>query len=188
MNKKCPKCAGIMVKGCCIKCGYMSNGNVVGTYKLDDKFEELRIYDDHFDEMYRNDNQLITFFLGPLNFSYRNDPIIGGVASALNIYLFFVVSNLLNPVSKINSFLYLLFHVFYIIIVRVAYCTFVNRIILKIDSIKIKIIKNKTKDKDKFYHILNSHNDQSIGAIFLSILISICIFLVFLIIRINQNS
>lgn len=188
MKNICPKCKGIMVKGCCVKCGYMSNGNVVGTYKTDDCYEELRIYDNHFEEIYRNGNQMMTFLLGPLNFSYRGCPIIGGVITALHIYLFFVVSNLLNPVSKINSFIYLLFHLLYTIIVRVAYCTFVNRVILKIDAIKIYIIKNKTKDKDEFYYVLNNHNDQSIGDIFFSILISTCIFLIFLIIRINQNS
>lgn len=182
MKKKCPKCGGIMVNDCCIKCGYMTSGNKVGSYISDDRFEDLQIYDKHFDEIYHNENTLMTFLLGPLNFSYRSHPIIGGIASVVHIFLFLFVSNLLNPVSKFNYFLYLLFHVLYLLIVRFAYCTFVNTIILKIDSIYINMIKRKTKNNEEYYNLLNSHNDKSISSIILSVLISICIILIILII------
>lgn len=187
MKKRCPKCGGIIVDGCCVRCGFMKNGNIVGNYTPNDKFKELKIYDKHFDEIYRNENMKLIFLLGPLNFSYRGCPIIGGFASVLDIILFLAVSNFLNSVSKIYSFVYLLLHVLYLLIIRIAYCTFVNRIILKIDSIKIRIIKYKSKNNEDFYDILNKHNDKSIGSIFLSILISICISLMIIIVIVNQK-
>lgn len=186
MKKICPKCGGIMLKDCCIKCGYMTNGNVAGKYISKDRFEELKIYDAHFDEIYRNENSLMIFLLGPLNFSYRSLPILGGIASVVHILLFLKVSALLNPVSKIYSFLYLILHIIYLIIIRIIYCIFVNKIILKIDSIRIKMIKNRAKNEEDFYNKLNNHNDKSIGSIILSILISICIFLVLLLIYIKK--
>jgi len=185
MNKKCPKCSGIMVKDCCIKCGYMSNGNVAGSYIPIDNYKDLKIYDNNFDEMYRNENTIVIFLLGPLNFSYRNHPFIGGILSVVHILLFFKVSEFLNPVSKINYFTYLLFHLFYLLIIRVLYCVFVNRIILKIDMMKIKMIKKISKSKEEYYAKLNNHNDKSIGSVVLSLLISICIFLIILIIYVN---
>jgi hypothetical protein len=186
MKKKCPKCGGVMVDDCCVRCGYMTNGNVAGSYVANDKFEELRIYDKHFDEMYRNENVLMTFLLGPLNFSYRNQPFLGGTITVAHILLFLEVSALLNPVSRIDYFIYMVLHVLYLLIIRVAYCAFVNRIILGIDKIKINMLKKGAKDQDDFYDSLDKHNDKSIGAVILSVLISICIILLLLIVYVKR--
>lgn len=171
---KCVKCGGIIKNDCCINCGYMTNGNYINKNKETDKFKDIRIYNDSFDVMYRNEKSYIVFLLGPLYISYRNHLFFGCLISLIDLL---ITNFMLTKFSDICSFMNLasfLLSFTFIFIMRVLYVVFSNTICLKLDSIKIKRIKKKNK---YYEEILKKHENISVFKLILNIMFYIILFL-----------
>ena len=67
---KCPKCHSEVLDGCCLKCGYMFNGNTVSLEESQDRNQDIKLFDSDFEKICRNDNYYMPLLLGPFYFSY----------------------------------------------------------------------------------------------------------------------
>ena len=168
---KCPNCNIELERNICIKCGYMENGNYIEKFKKEDKYTDIRIYNEAFDEMNLNLKKWKNFILGPFYFSYRNHIITGTIIGiiAFLIFLFEIyLTNSLNFIGNIYSLIAFFNVVFYITINRILYMGFSNVICLAIDKKKI----NKIKEKNKNYiEKLVNHKSTGIAYILIQILI-----------------
>ena len=163
---KCPKCNIELNKGICLKCGYMENGNQIEQFKKHDKYTNIRIYNEDFDQMNQNLNKGIVFVLGPFYFSYRNHLLIGLIIGIIDILLLMLVYNIVNALTSLGSIynLYAFFIVvFYPIINRVLYMSFSNSICILLDTYKVKRISNMDT--------LVNHRSKSFIKIFIHILL-----------------
>ena len=143
---KCPNCEIDLVNGCCLRCGYLPNGNQIKyNYETHDKFKEQKLFNKHFDIMYRNEKLYINFLLGPLYFSYRGHFILGTVFVFID-FLIFCLNLYLISRFIFNPLVLSMLKCIYIFINRLFYCTFANSICLLIDNIRIKNIKNRYKE------------------------------------------
>ncbi len=170
----CPRCNIELNKGICLKCGYMENGEQIGRFKKDDKYTNIRIYNDDFEQMNRNQKKFINLLLGPLYFSFRNHLIIGTIISIISfiiLYFEIKITNYLLSIGTLCTLLAFFNTTFYILINRLLYMTFSNPICIKLDNIKIKRIIKKNKD---YIPKLISHNAKSI----LTLLIQITIYII----------
>jgi len=138
----CPNCKIKIKNNCCLKCGYMTNGNNVNLeYKNNDKLKDLRLYNKNFDIYYRNENYIWPLLLGPLYLSYRGNLILGTILGLIDCWL---VNSILETISipVIGGFsIYLL--IFYLIVSRIIFGTTFNALCIQLDKLKIKYIKNK---------------------------------------------
>ena len=169
----CPKCNIELEKGICLKCGYMENGEQIEQFKKDDKYTDIRIYNEDFEQMNTNQNKCINFLLGPLYFSFRNHLIIGTIISLLAFLILYMEMKITDYFLQIGTLCTLLafFNLtFYILINRVTYMAFSNPICIELDKIKIKKIKKHKNYIDK----LARHKSKS----FLSLLIQILIYII----------
>ena len=177
----CPKCNIELDKGICLKCGFMENGEQIEQFKKDDKYTDIRIYNEDFEVMNTNQNKYLNFILGPLYFSFRKHLIIGTIISLLAFLVLYLEMKLTQYFLLIGTLCTLLafFNItFYIIINRVLYMAFSNVICLKLDELKIKIIKKHNK---KYIEKLVKHNSKSFISIIIQILILIGIFSIIII-------
>ena len=179
---KCPRCNLELEKGICLKCGYMGNGEQIERFKKEDKYTDIRIYNDDFETMNQNQQKYLNLLLGPLYFSYRNHLIIGTIISIVFFIILYFEMKLTNYLLSIGTLCTLLafFNItFYILINRVLYMTFSNPICIKLDNIKIKKIKKKKNYIDK----LVRHKSKSIISLILQLVIYIIIGILILKIR-----
>lgn len=171
----CPKCNIKLEKGICLKCGYMENGEQIEQFKKEDKYTDIRIYNEDFEQMNTNQNKIVNFLLGPLYFSFRKHLIIGTIISLLAFLVLYIEIKITNYFLQIGTLCTLLafFNItFYIIINRILYMALSNPICLALDKMKIKIIKQRNKNYiDKFVN----HNAKSILTLLIQILIYIII-------------
>lgn len=176
----CPRCNIELDKGICLKCGYMQNGEQIEQFKKEDKYTDIRIYNDDFDKMNTNQNKLLNLILGPLYFSFRNHLIIGTVISIISLLILNVEIKLTNYLLSIGSLCTLLAFfnaIFYIFINRIIYMSFSNPLCIKLDELKIK-----TKKPNKNYiEKLVRHKSKSILSLILQIIILIEIMAIFMI-------
>lgn len=177
----CPKCNAKIYNDCCVGCGYMNNGNYIKRYSLAEKFKDLRIYNNSFDEMTRNEKKFITFLLGSFYFSYRNHFLIGILISTFDILLsgfiieffdtFFAQSHV------IMVYLVKLYILLYIIVNKIFYMTFANMICLKLDELRLKRLKIKRKNYEE---LISRHEDKSVFKLLLNLIF--CFVVLFVII------
>ena len=80
----CPKCNINLDRGICLKCGYMENGEQIEQYKPNDKYTDIRIYNEDFETMNQNQKKYINLIMGPLYFSYRNHILAGTIISIIS--------------------------------------------------------------------------------------------------------
>lgn len=139
----CPKCNGKIIDGCCIKCGYLSNGNKIKNVEID-KNEDIKLFNKDFEVISQNKNLLLIFILGPLYFSYRGYFFIGIILGIVDCLLFYYLMN----ISEILVFIFGSFQIFmiYFSINRLIYIIFSNYVCILIDKFKIKSIKKKYKE------------------------------------------
>lgn len=143
---KCVKCGGKIINNCCIRCGLLTNGNIVKQdEEVIDKYHVQRLYNKNFDIMNRNEKTYINFLLGPLYFSYRGHLILGIISVFIDYLLFYFISTFISSASYI-SLLTNLMLCFYLILNRLIYVGFSNSICLLLDNIKINKIRRKYKD------------------------------------------
>lgn len=147
----CPKCNFKLVDGCCVKCGYLSNGNQVKNVDID-KNEALKLYNKNFEDIVRNKNLILITLLGPLYFSYMGYFFIGTILGIIDTLVFINIPHIYNLIFNTNN----LFTItspsiqIYIIINRLMYILFANYICLLIDKIKVNYIKKKYKENYKY--------------------------------------
>ena len=171
----CPKCNVELEKGICLKCGYMENGEQIERFKKEDKYTDIRIYNEDFEIMNQNQKKYLNLLLGPIYFSYRNHLITGTIISIISFIILYFEMQLTNYLLSIGTLCTLLafFNItFYVLINRILYMTFSNAICLKLDQIKIKGIKSKNKD---YIPKLVIHHAKSILTLLLQIIICIII-------------
>ena len=176
---KCPNCNIEMNNGICLKCGYMSNGNYIEQYKKTDKYTAIRMYNEDYDIMNYNSSKLLTFFLGPFYFSYRNHLLIGFLISIIDLLMFLLYINIndsLNYLGSIFSVFAYFNTVFYPIINRAFYIGFSNTICIFIDKCMVKKLMLKSNYIDK----LIKHKSKSFLKLFIHILLFIVVIIIFL--------
>lgn len=69
---KYPRCNVELENGICLKCGFIETGQQIEKFKTNEKYTDIRIYNDDFEQMNMNENKIANFLLGPLYFSFRN--------------------------------------------------------------------------------------------------------------------
>lgn len=152
----CPKCNGKIIDNCCVKCGYLTNGNKIENREIDKNYE-LKLFNKDFDIINRNKNLFLVFILGPLYFSYRGYFFLGTVLTLIDFLYFFYSSSFISILLSLKGIWYsnVIAIIITIIFSRLFYIIFSNAICLLIDKYKIKKIKNKYKcnyiDKLKNY-------------------------------------
>ena len=178
---KCDKCGGQIIDGCCIKCGYLENGNKI-EIKESCKNEDLKLFNKDFSIISENKNLLLVFILGPLYFSYRGYFFIATILGILDYLLFYYSMNSIPYIILLisNSFI----GVLYFFINRLIYIIFSNYICILIDKLKIKRIKKKYKENYKQKLKEYKHNKYYLLITFVIYLILI---LMFVIIKRIQN-
>ena len=183
----CPRCNNEMKDHCCIRCGYMTNGNFVSQDSSEDKYDDLRTYNNYFDEMIRNENSWLCFVLGPLYFSYRNHLLCGTILTGIHLFLFYLTGYTASLFLSEVVMVYLIyFNLFiYIILSRILYVMFDNILCIKIDQYQLKKYKNNHEDYQK---MISEHEGKDILKVFLNIAIYLGILIIFMIYkRITNN-
>lgn len=179
-KKKCPKCNSNMIDDCCVKCGYMTNGNISGTYKPD-KNEDLKLYNKYFEEMNINKYKFLIFILESSYIAYKKHylsaTLIGFIDSIITALMWIITSIFVDGYSRLNiwiSFLFLFMFIVYLIIKKIIYVMFANTICLKLDQIKI----NKIKESNDNYKIIFKNNkSNSIAFLILHIITNLLLFI-----------
>lgn len=170
----CPRCNVEMKSYYCIRCGYMENGKKIGEYKFKSKYEDVRLYNMSFDEMYRNEKKFYPFLLGNFYFSYKNHLFTGFIFGIIDFIFFYSIATL-SSVLLSNSLFINLSLLTYVILNRLFYCTFANAICIEIDKYMVKRLNKKDKKES-----IAKHKDKKITNIFLNVLLYILIIWVFL--------
>ena len=173
---KCPKCNLELNKGICLKCGYMENGYKIEKDKENDKYKDIRIYNEDFDVMNQNTTKIQNLILGPFYFAYRNHLYTGIIISIIDLLILIFEINLQNALTTLGSIynLFAFFNiVFYPIINRMIYMGFSNIICLKLDEINMKKIQNQENYTQK----LEKHKSTSIIKILINVIIYAAIYI-----------
>lgn len=149
---KCPKCNGNIVDGCCIKCGYLSSGNMIHDKEIE-KYEDEKLFNKDFYKLYNNKRLFLIFILGSLYFSYRGFLFTSIIVGLSNCFLYLCYYNIID--NSILTYAQLQMGIVYFVITRLLYVIFSNSACIMIDQIKIsiykKIYKNNYKEKLKKY-------------------------------------
>ena len=169
-NMKCPNCNKEMKNNYCMVCGYMQNGNFVGEC-INEKNNDIKIYQKNFDIMNQNENKILTMLMGPIYMSYKGYLVLGVILSILDIFFMYLTIYIFSLIPFTISLSFLGF-ILYLLISRIIFMSFFNSLCLYIDNIKIKRIVKKYKNsyKNKLY----KHNNKIIFMI-LNILIYIIV-------------
>lgn len=136
---KCPKCHSEVLDGCCLKCGYMFNGNTVSLEEPRDRNQDIKLFDSDFEKICRNDNYYMPLLLGPFYFSYRNNFLLGFILGIMDFFLF----NLCVFLAGYLQSLGIIMIIVYIFINRIIYASFSNELCIAVDKLKIRKIKKK---------------------------------------------
>jgi len=174
----CPKCNSEFMDGCCIKCGYMLNGNQIEE-KNADKFKEQKLFNKDFDKINRNKNLLLVWILGPLYFSYRGYFFIGTALGIIDYFIFYLFMNSITLNFLIFGNILLVFLFF--LLDRLIYVVLANYICLLIDRVKIKVIRKIYKDN--YIDKLRRYKHHKIYFLFTIIIYIVLIFIFFMIRR-----
>lgn len=173
----CPKCNVKMVKGCCLKCGYMENGNVIREHEPIDNHVNEHLFNKDFDKMYRNENSLLPLFLGGLYVSYRGYLIIGIIINVLELVCFNILIRTLNGIYILMAFTPIIFLLTFIF-ERLILGAIENSLCLYLDNLKIKYIIKRKKDNYKKY--LLRHKNRHILYIIINLVFCIYFYSTFL--------
>lgn len=120
----------------------MENGKTINLKEKENKkYEDIRLFNEKFDIMYRNENAIIPILIGNFYFSYQGYILLGTIFGIFDYFLFLSTVNLVA-----SSFTTPIMIILYIIISRVLYGTLSNAICLQLDKLKIKMIKKIHKD------------------------------------------
>ncbi|MBR6690538.1 MAG: hypothetical protein IKL65_04335 [Bacilli bacterium] len=172
---KCSRCNGKIVDCCCVKCGYLENGNKIENKEID-KNEDLKLFNKDFDIINRNKNLLLIFILGPLYFSYRGYFFLGTILGLIDLFAFYYSMNLLSIAIFIFGSTYV--SLFYLLINRLIYIIFANYICVLIDKLKVKRIKKKYKEDYKNKLKEYKHNKYYL---LITLIIYLILFIMFII-------
>lgn len=155
---KCPKCNFSMVNGCCLKCGYMLNGNYVNKNEIKRELTDIELFDSDYDKMNRNSNWYLPFILGPFYFSYKGFFLLGffGVLFDYGVRVLATLTPIPNPII----FMYFIINRFIYLIFANPFCLYMER--KRINKIKANSI-NSYKDILKKNHNKISYILISIG-------------------------
>lgn len=161
-KKKCPKCNSNMMGDCCVKCGYMSNGNVSGGFTLPDKYEDLKLYNKNFEKMNMNQNKFFVFLLESSYIAFNKHFIaailIGLIDTILTcgviVLLDFIFIEVLAKLNNWMSVVFIFMVIMHFFIKKIIYSMFANTICLKLDQRKI----NKIKKSDDNYKVVFRNN------------------------------
>lgn len=171
----CPKCNINLDRGICLKCGYMENGEQIEQYKPNDKYTDIRIYNEDFETMNQNQKKYINLIMGPLYFSYRNHILAGTIISIISFLILYIeikITDYILSIGILSTLLYFLNTTTYILINRILYMSFSNVICIKLDNAKIKKIKKQNKN---YIEILSKHKSKSIISLLIQIFFYIII-------------
>lgn len=169
----CPKCNSKMIDNCCIKCGYMMNGNNV-TMKSIDKNNGLKIYNDNYDIMLHNSNSLMVFIFGLPYLAYDGYIFYGLLGGILEFSLFMMYSYLISYIPLGNFFQFSSM-LMYIIITRYLCSSFLNSLCLYLDKRNIEKLK-----KHKDYRLVKSvHGYKGIFLVYLIYFIIIFLLIIY---------
>lgn len=159
---KCLQCNSEMVNDTCIRCGYMSNGNIANTNRKSKKEIEndniKKVINDKNEYFFRRFN-IFAFFFKSFYLLYRKCYVIGYLLLLIEYFLFYII-------SPYDDFLLINFLIMPII-KGILYYTFTNSIYL----IVIKKKLSKMSDKDITNYKSTSFLAPFIGLVILSILI-----------------
>lgn len=178
----CPNCKLETKNGCCSHCGYLENGNIINCNKVEqDKFVDIKIYNEDFDIMYHNENSLFPMIFGNFYLTYHGHVFIGIIWGIVDFSLFLLVSQI-----NIEFFHFITYYAIglYLIVTRILYGTLMNSVCLKLDEVKIDRIKKKHFREYK--NKLKKHR-KSVFYIFINILVYIVIISLLILIRRIQN-
>ena len=138
---KCPKCGRKLRQDgthvYCLFCGYMDNGNVITKKKTIAKASDLEIFlGNRYDTLFRNENTVAIFFLGPIYFSYCKIIWLTVIA--------FIIELLFYGLMLFSFPVYYIFTIFFsFIFMRVVYMAVSNQLCLKIYQKRIDKWKKK---------------------------------------------
>lgn len=156
VRNRCPKCGAVMMNDCCVGCGFMSNGNYTGKITID-KFSDLKLYDDHFDDLTMNRKLFLVFLLESLYFCYRGHLLFGCFVGFVDMFISY---GFISVVSNIfGNFFPLLVNfslIAYFIVKKILYVMFANTICLSLDKLRVDRIKKRFNN---YQAILCKHND-----------------------------
>lgn len=176
---KCPNCGRNMVQDhqhtFCLFCGYMDQGVQIKR-NTEIPASDVEIYlGQHYDDIYRNRTNYIIFFLGPFYFCYRKYILLGVCFFFLDLILY-SFSLLCFPEY---SFFVLCF-VFFIL--RIAYMSCANILILKLAEKKVRRIRKKYGEQYlEELRRLSDHSSSSFFQLVIGIgIILLVLFFIFL--------
>ena len=186
----CPNCGGKIFDGCCVKCGYLNNGNKISLKDKKDKNEDVKIYQKNFDIMLHNNNWYIPFIIGPLYLSYKGYLVLGAILTYLDLLIYYLI--LMIPSVLPSKLLVLPFFsqlgmytfILYFIISKLLYSATLNSLCLELDKKKTEKIKNNNPKNYK--NILAKHSNHVLFPI-IAILILIMFLFILIMIRRIQN-
>lgn len=188
----CPKCGGKIFDSCCVKCGYLINGNKVSLKDKKDKNEDIKIFQKNFDLMLHNNNWFISFIIGPLYLSYKGYLILGSILTYLDLLIYYVI--LMIPSFLPQELLILPFFnqlgmytfVLYFIMSKLLYAATFNSLCLKLDNKKVEKIKNKYP-KD-YKNALAKHTNHILYPVLTILTLILTLFILIAIRRIQNGS
>lgn len=186
-KKKCPKCHSNMINDCCVKCGYMSNGNVSGSFTLPDKHEDLKLYNKNFEKMNMNQNKFFVFLLESSYIAFNKHfiaaTIIGIVDSILTggviLLLDFIFIEILAKINNWMVFVFIFMVIMHFFIKRIIYSMFTNTLCLKLDQRKINKIK---KSNDNYKVVFMNNKNYSFISLLAHFIINVAFFILSIII------
>lgn len=139
---KCPKCHNEMKDNCCMRCGYMNNGNYVTCIDKEPKNKDMYIYNKNFEAMYRNENVIIPMIFGGLYLAYVGHIISGILLIIIDFFLWYFTNLFLSCIPIIGQ-LYIPNQIIYIVVTRMIFGAIINPYALWLDRRKVDRIKKK---------------------------------------------
>lgn len=185
VRNRCPKCGSIMMNNCCVGCGFMSNGNYTGKAVNDDKFADLKLYDDSFDDLTMNRKLLLIFLMEYFYFCYRGHLLFGCLVGLVDILISFCFVTSFGDL--LGSYFPLIFNFclfVYFIIKKILYVMFANTICLKLDMLSINRIKKKYSN---YQLILCKHKDRNWFKVIICLIIYFVVFFMICVYKWNVN-
>lgn len=179
---KCPKCNSNMINNCCVKCGYMTNGNISGTI-LPDKKEDLKLYNKDFEKMNMNENKFSVFLFKSSYIAHQDhllfSVLISVIWSIIDVlitkFYYFLFVEVLIYINGAFAILFPVMSLIHFFIERIIYVMFANTICLKLDELKIKKIK---ENNDNYKIVLKNNKNTSVISFFISLIINIILLVV----------
>ena len=141
---KCPNCGMSMSKGYCMHCGYMDNGVIIDTKKVQQASLVECYFGKEYDKFFRNENWLISGILGPTYLFCHGFYLKGFLLILIDsfISLFCLIFNHVWMLSAMIAYM----NKIYWIVNRLLWSAIGNMIYLKWMEKKLKVLQDKNPD------------------------------------------